>query len=81
MPAKTNHMAAGHAAAVEALRDVPQVPGVPKPDPVMIVDHISRQFGGLKAVDVTQVEIQRGAITALIWPNGAVTTSLYNLLT
>jgi len=81
MPAKTNHMAAGHAAAFEALRDVSQVPGVPKPDPVMIVDHVSRQFGGLKAVDVTHVEIQRGAITALIGPNGAGKTTLFNLLT
>ena len=33
MPAKTNHMAAGHAAAFEALRDVPQVPGCQNPIP------------------------------------------------
>ena len=81
MPAKTEDTAAGHAAAVEALRDVPQIPGASKPDPIPVVDHVSRQFGGLKAGDVAHVEVQRGAITALIGPNGAGKTTLFNLLT
>ena len=81
MPAKTEDTAAGHAAAVEALRDVPQIPGASKPDPILVVDHVSRQFGGHKAVDVAHVEVQRGAITALIGPNGAGKTTLFNLLT
>ncbi|WP_317697764.1 ABC transporter ATP-binding protein [Aeromicrobium sp. REDSEA-S32_B7] len=42
---------------------------------------MTRQFGGLKAVDVEHVEIQRGVITALIGPNGAGKTTLFNLLT
>lgn len=60
---------------------VANTPGVPKPDPTMIVDGVSRTFGGLKAVDVAHLEIQRGCITGLIGPNGAGKTTLFNLLT
>ena len=40
-----------------------------------------RRFGGLTAVDVDHVEIQRNQITALIGPNGAGKTTFFNLLT
>jgi neutral amino acid transport system ATP-binding protein len=56
-------------------------PGVPKPDPILVVDGMHRQFGGLVAVDVDHLEIQRGQITALIGPNGAGKTTLFNLVT
>ncbi len=61
--------------------DVPHSPGAPKPDPILVVDNVSRTFGGLKAVDVAHLEIQRGCITGLIGPNGAGKTTLFNLLT
>src|SRR5690349_24769676 len=57
------------------------VPGAPKPDPILVVDNIVRQFGGMTAVDVDHLEVQRGIITALIGPNGAGKTTFFNLIT
>lgn len=56
-------------------------PGVSKPDPILVVDEMHRAFGGLVAVDVDHIEVQRGLITALIGPNGAGKTTFFNLLT
>jgi branched-chain amino acid transport system ATP-binding protein len=64
-----------------ALRDVPWEIGVAKPDPAIVVDDVARTFGGLTAVSVDHLEIQRGGITGLIGPNGAGKTTLFNLLT
>ncbi|MEO3803983.1 ABC transporter ATP-binding protein [Nonomuraea sp. B1E8] len=69
------------AAALAAFKDLARDPGVPKPDPILVVDHVVRRFGGLTAVDVGHVEIQRGSITALIGPNGAGKTTFFNQLT
>src|SRR5215218_9752326 len=64
-----------------ALRDVPWEVGVAKPDPAIVVDDVTRSFGGLTAVAVDHLEIQRSGITGLIGPNGAGKTTLFNLLT
>ena len=58
----------------------PGAPGVAKTDPIMVIDNVTRRFGGLTAVDVEHLEIPRNAITALIGPNGAGKTTLFNLI-
>jgi branched-chain amino acid transport system ATP-binding protein len=64
-----------------ALRELPPEPGVAKPDAVLTIDGLHKNFGGLVAVDVDHLECQRGAITALIGPNGAGKTTTFNLVT
>ena len=64
-----------------SLAEVAPEPGVAKPDPILIVDGVRKSFGGLVAVDVEHLEVQRGVITALIGPNGAGKTTFFNLMT
>ena len=68
-------------ATPDRMAGVEASPGVAKPDPVLVVDSVRRSFGGLTAVDVDHLEVQRGTITALIGPNGAGKSTLFNLLT
>ncbi|GAA3976536.1 ABC transporter ATP-binding protein [Thermobifida alba] len=68
-------------AAVDRMAGVEPVPGVAKPDPILVATGVRRSFGGLTAVDVAHLEVQRGTITALIGPNGAGKSTLFNLLT
>ncbi len=65
----------------QPLSRLPWEPGVSKPDPILVVDSLRKAFGGLVAVDVDHLEVQRGVITALIGPNGAGKTTFFNLLT
>jgi len=68
-------------AARAALSSVPREPGASKVDPILVGSGIRRDFGGITAVDVERIEVQRGSITAVIGPNGAGKTTLFNLLT
>ena len=48
--------------------------------PLLIVEHLSRAFGGLKAVDDVSFSIASGEILGIIGPNGAGKTTLFNVL-
>lgn len=38
---------------------------------ILSVEHLMMHFGGIKALNDVNLDVQRGSITALIGPNGA----------
>ncbi|HZD60498.1 MAG TPA: ABC transporter ATP-binding protein [Anaerolineae bacterium] len=49
--------------------------------PLLDVENLKKQFGGLTAVDGISFRVSSGQIKALIGPNGAGKTTAFNLLT
>ncbi|MBE5974868.1 MAG: ABC transporter ATP-binding protein [Paenibacillaceae bacterium] len=52
-----------------------------KKEPVLKVQNLGIQFGGLKAVDSFNMEIGESELVGLIGPNGAGKTTVFNLIT
>ncbi len=53
---------------------------VPTVKPLLITRNLSRDFGGLKAVDMVDFSVEAGEVRALIGPNGAGKTTLVSLI-
>jgi branched-chain amino acid transport system ATP-binding protein len=49
--------------------------------PLLQVEKMSHEFGGLRAVNSYNLEIEAGQIRGLIGPNGAGKTTIFNLIT
>jgi branched-chain amino acid transport system ATP-binding protein len=50
-------------------------------DVLLELDHVTMQFGGLKAVSDLTLQVGRGELMGLIGPNGAGKTTVFNLIT
>jgi len=50
-------------------------------DRLLDIENVSKQFGGLKALDNISFTMEKGEILGLIGPNGAGKTTLFNLIT
>ena len=48
---------------------------------MLSVEHVTRRFGGIVAVDGVSFEVNEGEIVGLIGPNGAGKTTMFNLIT
>ena len=50
-------------------------------DNILVMEHITKEFPGVKALDNVNLEVQRGEIHALIGENGSGKSTLTNMLT
>ncbi|MEW5911835.1 MAG: ABC transporter ATP-binding protein [Thermodesulfobacteriota bacterium] len=50
-------------------------------DPILEVADLSKNFGGLQAVNSVSFSVNQGEVLGIIGPNGAGKTTLFNLLT
>ncbi|QTA83088.1 putative ABC transporter, ATP-binding protein [Desulfonema limicola] len=50
-------------------------------EPILEVKNLTKNFGGLRALDKLDMDIKKGEIVALIGPNGAGKTTFFNCIT
>ena len=50
-------------------------------EPILKVEKLTKNFGGLRALDRLDLDVNRGEIVALIGPNGAGKTTFFNCIT
>ena len=48
---------------------------------ILEIKNLRKSFGGLKAVDITNLNFERNKIISLIGPNGAGKTTFFDLIT
>ncbi len=48
--------------------------------PLLDVQHVSKHFGGVAALDDCSLSLRKGEVTGLIGPNGAGKTTLLNVI-
>ena len=53
---------------------------VEKQLPILQVQNVTKQFGGLTAVDNVSLEVKKGEVIGLIGANGAGKTTLFNMI-
>jgi branched-chain amino acid transport system ATP-binding protein len=51
------------------------------PEPILTASGVTKEFGGLVAIDDVSVDIPRHSIVSIIGPNGAGKTTFFNMLT
>jgi len=47
---------------------------------ILRIEHISKDYGGLRALDDVVIEVEEGSITGLIGPNGSGKTTLFDII-
>jgi branched-chain amino acid transport system ATP-binding protein len=47
---------------------------------ILVVDSVSKRFGGRVALDAANLQVRRGSITGVIGPNGSGKSTLFNIV-